>query len=162
MDKERRQQIVEKYSRFFRDENPVDGVILPLKGRFECDDGWLDLIESFFAEADRLNDTIRITQIKEKFGHLNIYYTGGSNELFTFSNKLSHESTKVCEMCGTRKFVGRTSKGWIKHICYSCFEEKKKSPRPLQAWMPNNKREFTLYMREQKLKRILNGNNSEN
>lgn len=79
---------------------------------FACGDGWFDLIETFCAQVQlnvEQNDMppVVANQVKEKWGTLSIYYTGG-NEI-TEGMRLMAEalSGRVCELCGCPGQPGR-------------------------------------------------------
>ena len=56
-----------------------------------------------------------ILQIKEKFGTLRFYYSGGTDRVRTLVGFAESMSACTCEKCGA---PGRaSSKGWIKTLC---------------------------------------------
>lgn len=60
-------------------------------------------------------------QIKEKFGHLTIYYVGGNEYIKGLVNQTEFLSNYVCETCGDfGPDVGKITKGWIHTICLNC------------------------------------------
>lgn len=79
---------------------------------------------------------IQIDQIKEKFGGLRFYFSGGDDYIYgmvSFAESLSYQ---ICETCGTTIGVGQT-KGWIHTICYHCHEKNDRA-KDLQ-WKPIRK-----------------------
>jgi hypothetical protein len=67
---------------------------------------------------------VEFTQVKEKFGSLRVYYSGGDNyidDLIYFAEDLT---TEVCAVCGSNQNVESTN-GWITFLCKNCFEENK-------------------------------------
>lgn len=56
-------------------------------------------------------------QVKEKFGELCFYYAGGNDVTKGMVVLAEYMSGYVCEVCGTTKDVGQTTKGWIKTVC---------------------------------------------
>ena len=68
---------------------------------------------------------ICITQIKEKYGNLCFYYHGGNEIIEGMVWLAEHQSSTICETCGTTEKVYQT-KGWIKTTCEKCtpFVEK--------------------------------------
>jgi hypothetical protein len=64
--------------------------------------------------------SIHIDQIKEKFGGLRFYYSGGDNEISGMTRLAESLSYKICEKCGTTLNVGQT-KGWIYTCCWDCL-----------------------------------------
>ena len=65
---------------------------------------------------------IRIDQIKEKFGGLRFYYSGGDDEISGMVRMAESLSYKICEYCGTTINVGRTQ-GWICVVCKDCYDK---------------------------------------
>ena len=76
---------------------------------------------------------LQIDQIKEKFGGLRFYYTGGDNTIDGMVSLAEGLSYRICEDCGTTKNIGRTS-GWIRYICLECHE--KIDPAKRVTWTP--------------------------
>ena len=70
--------------------------------------------------------TIRIDQIKEKFGGLRFYYTGGDDVVDGMASLAESLSYKICEACGTTKGVGQTS-GWIYTVCWDCRQKNERA-----------------------------------
>jgi len=66
--------------------------------------------------------SIRVTQIKEKFGCLCFYFDGGDDEIDGMVSLAEHQSFMTCEYCGTTKNVGHT-KVWISTICKTCHSQ---------------------------------------
>jgi hypothetical protein len=64
---------------------------------------------------------LQIDQIKEKFGGLRFYYSGGDDEISGMVRLAESLSYHICEFCGTTHNVGMT-KGWFSTICKSCLE----------------------------------------
>lgn len=59
------------------------------------------------------------TQVKEKFGGLRFYYSGGDNYIDGIVRMAEDLSMRTCEKCGGR--AGKTvNSGWIKTFCLSC------------------------------------------
>jgi len=66
--------------------------------------------------------TVTITQIKEKFGGLCFYYSGGDKVIEGMVDYAQSLSYRTCETCGTTSNVGRTC-GWIYTCCWDCLEK---------------------------------------
>ena len=83
--------------------------------------------------------TIQIDQIKEKFGGLRFYYSGGDDEIAGMVSLAENLSYNICEICGSTKDIGYT-KGWITTMCKECYEKnpKKESLRWEQTNEKNN------------------------
>lgn len=92
----------------------------------ECGNGWLKIIEILLEEADQWNKTctseyskIHISQIKEKYGSLRFYHSGG-NDIFVGMVKMAERMTKnICESCG---FLGKINPNdsYMKCECREC------------------------------------------
>lgn len=94
---------------------------------------WVEEYGKEFAEqdakegkaADPRNTTlipqVVATQVKEKFGGLRFYYSGGDERIegiVQFAESLSYN---ICEECGLfDRTVARNSSGWIRTTCRSC------------------------------------------
>lgn len=63
--------------------------------------------------------SVSITQIKEKFGGLRFYYSGGDDTTYGMVSLAESLSYKICEKCGTTINIGQTS-GWITTLCKEC------------------------------------------
>ena len=95
-------------------------------------DGWLDLVDKMCAELVELSPTIRLEQIKEKFGTLRAYTTWVPNPEQTdlaahyIIIRYEGESQSICEFTGRSGQLHQLSKhGWIKCVCPEVFEASK-------------------------------------
>jgi hypothetical protein len=60
----------------------------------------------------------KFDQIKEKFGGLRAYYSGGNDYIRGLVTMAETMSYKTCEMCGNK---GKPNKsGWITTLCQEC------------------------------------------
>lgn len=122
---------------------------------FDHRDGWFWILDQLFSSIqfhvdnnnrwspdDKKINQVVATQIKEKFGGLCVYFSGGDdviNGMVSYAESLSH---KTCEYCGTMKNVGSTT-GWVSICCEDCHNnveslnrlswEKHKDDLPLKA-----------------------------
>lgn len=62
------------------------------------------------------------TQVKEKFGGLRFYVTGGSDRHYAYIRMAEAMSYTTCEECGATQGVYRTS-GWVHTTCRPCAAE---------------------------------------
>jgi len=100
----------------------------------ECGAGWIPLLDILFHYADEWNrtvpedddDRIQIDQVKEKFGGLRFYYTGGSPEFRGMVEMAEMLSSNICERCGDRGERGDIGGGWISTQCRRCVGSKDK------------------------------------
>lgn len=140
MNKILEKDLIEKYPRILKDMyGPMKKTCLHFG--IECADGWYFLLNKVFAQIqqhidDHCCDVVSIDgkessvpqfvalQIKEKFGSLRIYFSGGDDycsSIIAFAETLSFG---ICENCGKmNEQVGRVEKGWIQSLCASCSSE---------------------------------------
>ena len=136
--------LYEKYPDLFanKDKTPMESC---MSFGIECNLGWYELLSSvcwkiFQYErniADRIkirNDNgkendqsdldyvpVKFDQIKEKFGGLRIYYSGGDYYIDGLISMAEEMSYKTCERCGC---PGTPNKqGWIMTLCDNCRED---------------------------------------
>ena len=105
---------------------------------FECGDGWFPILNQLMGNIqhhiDWKNRTeevvaqVTLDQVKEKFGTLRFYYTGGDDYISGLVSMAESMSGITCETCG--KPGTSTGGGWIKTAClehggqdYSTSEE---------------------------------------
>lgn len=90
---------------------------------FECGDGWYDLIDllcnaiTHHLKYNAPPDTppVIAEQIKEKFGTLRFYYSGGDRKVDAYVEMAELMSGRICEVCG--KPGKPNDGGWIKTTC---------------------------------------------
>jgi hypothetical protein len=85
----------------------------------ECGDGWYQLIRQFCESASKRGDPIRLSQIKEKWGGLRVYYYGGDEFVAGACEVVERLSYFVCEGCGKPGVCARTG-GWYRTECGEC------------------------------------------
>lgn len=103
----------------------------------DCDDGWYDLINKLcrniqgyidhhgnnLSEDEMESFQVVATQIKEKFGSLRFYYSGGDEYIEGMIRMAEAMSSSICESCGSKSEV--QTNGWIKNLCHPCAEKRK-------------------------------------
>jgi hypothetical protein len=62
--------------------------------------GWAPLINRVFDKLETIKGSIKIVQVKEKWGGLRIYTDYSNKELDKVIYDAEHESLEVCEVCG--------------------------------------------------------------
>lgn len=104
---------------------------------FEVGDGWFPLL----AEAAKKLEPLvvkyakrypeswkagfyRATQIKEKYGTLRFYISGGDDKIYAIIDKAERQSSKTCEICG--KPGKLRGKGWYYTRCLRCCGREQK------------------------------------
>ncbi len=97
---------------------------------FEHYDGWFNLIntfckcvQSYIDNNKHLNIPQMIaTQVKQKFGGLRFYYSGGNEKIHGMCRFLEYLSFTICEYCGK---PGTTDEeGYIETLCEECRNER--------------------------------------
>ena len=96
--------------------------------RFQCGDGWFNIIEDLSKKIEYFNASI--FRIKSKFGGLRIYFNiddiddiKNFNELQRFIDLAEIESYKTCEKCGAETKIDKED-GWFITLCSNCRKEK--------------------------------------
>lgn len=92
---------------------------------FECGDGWFNILNQLMGNIQHHIDSknkkeevvpqVVLDQVKEKFGTLRFYYTGGDDYIRGMVSMAEAMSGVTCEVCGK---PGETNYGgWIKTRC---------------------------------------------
>jgi hypothetical protein len=143
MDAELQNQLYEKYPDLFSNRNKGRMESCMYWG-IECNNGWYELLASVCWRVSQheknIEDRKRILadqpekikaeleyfpvkfdQVKEKYGGLRIYFSGGDDYVDGIVSMAEEYSYKVCEVCGN---AGKPNKGgWITTLCESCREK---------------------------------------
>jgi hypothetical protein len=85
----------------------------------ECGSGWDDLIENTLEQLEAVNQDVVIDQIKEKFGTLRIYFSGGGKEAEDIVGVAERQSALICESCGADGILTR-NRHWLMTACDKC------------------------------------------
>lgn len=88
---------------------------------FECGDGWYDLIAECGAKIHAIDPSVRVEQVKEKFGTLRFYvshYPAGVHEAVC---EAEQRSAVTCEDCGAAGELRQG--GWLRTLCDGCHVE---------------------------------------
>jgi len=90
--------------------------------------GWFKIIDALCEYAqwhidhtDEPCEQVVFRQIKEKFGGLRVYYSGGDSTIRGMVMMAETWASQTCEMCGNPG-VTRTS-GWISTLCDDHYKE---------------------------------------
>lgn len=90
---------------------------------FECNDGWYNIIYTLCClievhQKSQKSDytPVVVQQVKEKFGTLRFYYTGGDDTVSGMVAYAEAISGMTCQVCGDR---GTTDwkKSWVRTTC---------------------------------------------
>ena len=124
MRKELDEALCAKYPEIFRDRNG-DMRTTAMCWGFECGDGWYNIIDGLCAtiqnrEYNNKRNNIQIapvvaTQVKEKYGTLRFYYSGGDDYIDGAVSMAEHMSEVTCEKCGAPGKL--QSYGWAYTAC---------------------------------------------
>lgn len=93
----------------------------------EIGKGWLPLIEPIIERVHELNKAgadVRISQIKEKWGSLTIYFDSAPEELWKMAQEAAEKSMMICEQCGALATQTEIN-GWVHSLCANCLIERK-------------------------------------
>ena len=66
---------------------------------------------------------VKFDQIKEKYGGLRLYFSGGDDYVEGLVSMAEAFSYKVCEVCGNKGEPNKS--GWISTLCESCRVDNK-------------------------------------
>lgn len=140
MDADLENTLYSKYPNFFsnKDKSPMESC---MSMGIECGNGWYDLINTICWEIQQRNKNIesrnkynpenneklldfKFDQIKEKFGGLRVYYSGGDDYVRGLVDLAETMSYRICENCGNKGYANKN--GWILTLCDSCRNSLKK------------------------------------
>jgi hypothetical protein len=97
---------------------------------FACGDGWFNILDQLMGNIQHHIDwknkntevvpQVTLDQVKEKFGTLRFYYTGGDDYISGMVTLAESLTGVTCESCGN---VGeRRGGGWVHTYCTPCEE----------------------------------------
>ena len=104
---------------------------------FECGDGWFNILDQLMGNIQHHIDwnnknfekgykqykqvpQVTLDQVKEKFGTLRFYYSGGDDEISGMVRMAESMSGVTCEGCGNPG--ERRGGGWVHTYCTPCEE----------------------------------------
>lgn len=103
-------------------------------GGFEIGEGWYQIIRALCSDiqahinwrnkenADEVEQVV-VEQIKEKFGGLRFYYTGGDSTIDGMVTIAEAWAEHTCEVCGNRG-SNRSVGGWLTTLCDTHYNER--------------------------------------
>ena len=102
---------------------------------FEIGPGWMGIMYDTAARLELLildaitedDDAWRLgyfraSQVKEKYGTLRFYLSGGTNEMYSIVDAAEKQSAKTCETCGKPGKV--RGEGWYYTACGPCAKKR--------------------------------------
>lgn len=143
MEEELQNKLYDRFPNLFVNRN-LDKRQSPMAYGITCGEGWYNILYSLcylitryeenYEHRKRYSETpveeytnVTFDQIKEKFGSLTIYYTGGDQFIKGAVAMASNISYKTCEVCGN---IGTpNTKGWIRVLCDKDREELEKNKK---------------------------------
>lgn len=95
---------------------------------FEVGDGWFTLLNKLILNLKQLDlpEDFKVLQVKEKFGGLRFYISGGNDAIYALIDDAGEQSYKICENCGEAGAPNGPSNkdedygGWITTLCDTC------------------------------------------
>ena len=95
---------------------------------WECGKGWWPLIEIIVAAITSFNaahpdSPVEVSQIKQKFGGLRIYYHNAPEDIKQLINVAIEASWHTCERCGATEGVTTNLEGYRLTLCTECRKE---------------------------------------
>jgi hypothetical protein len=100
---------------------------------FECGNGWFNILNQLCQNIQHHLDwknrdgqvvpQVTVDQVKEKFGTLRFYYTGGDDYISGLVSMAESMSGVTCESCGNIAESGSNG-GWVRTICTPCDEQR--------------------------------------
>lgn len=98
-------------------------------------------------------DQVHFDQVKEKWGQLRIYYTGGDEKIQNMVDFVEALSESICEECGKFDYsTGRTTRGWIRSLCRECSKNDERE-RDWEQTSPELEELFKLAMKDKEEKK---------
>ena len=107
---------------------------------FECGDGWFNILDQLMGNIQHHIDwknrkeevvaQVTLDQVKEKFGTLRFYYSGGDDAIDGMVRMAESMSGVTCEECSAP--AQTHGPGWIRTICEPC-EIKRETERAQYA-----------------------------
>ena len=107
---------------------------------FECGDGWFNILDQLMGNIQHHIDwknrkeevvaQVTLDQVKEKFGTLRFYYSGGDDVIDGMVRMAEAMSGVTCEECSAP--AQTHGPGWIRTICEPC-ETKRETERAQYA-----------------------------
>lgn len=130
MSPEKEKALQDKYPKIFGTSDPYEPYTIY---GIECGDGWYDLLDVLCRniqghldfkmkglETGEEKEAMQLiaTQVKQKFGTLRFYHSGGDEYTAGLIQMAEAISGMICETCGDKATV--KTGGWIRNICNAC------------------------------------------
>jgi hypothetical protein len=115
------QRLIKAYSGLYRDVSKLPSESLMCFG-FECGDGWFNILDRLSKALTDLDEDVVAVQVKEKYGTLRFYITGGSIIADNLIDRAEIESARTCEACGESGKM-RNVGHWLRTLCIEHYVE---------------------------------------
>ena len=83
--------------------------------------GWVDLAREMIDKIKKVNHIFTIYDMKEKWGHIDMYGYPYTPEVDEIISEYSYKSSRTCFQCG--KPATKYSTGYILPFCEECAKE---------------------------------------
>ena len=124
MKRELDQLLCERYSKMMVNRNKSMIETCMCWG-FDCGDGWFNILNQLMGSIQHhldwknknglVVDQVTLDQVKEKFGTLRFYYSGGDDVVDGMVRLAESMTCVTCEVCGSPGT--QNSSGWITTLC---------------------------------------------
>lgn len=130
MKKELDEKLVKEYPTIFKNRYSKINESCMAWG-FECGAGWYSIIdclcrciverEKNLTDKEKTVFPVVADQVKEKFGELRFYFSGGDEVIEGMVDMATELSRHTCEDCGnTSTAKVRSNFGWLSTLCDTC------------------------------------------
>jgi hypothetical protein len=127
----KQEEIFKKYPSLFKNKDLPPSQTCMCWG-IDCGEGWFVLVDELCKSINSYEKSVKcpnyqsvsFDQIKEKFGTLRVYFSGGDAYIEGLVAMAEQFSGRVCEKCGNQGKIRGT--GWIRTLCDDCHEEMQK------------------------------------
>jgi len=124
MNSENTTKLFSDFDHLFRNRHKTQKESLMCWG-FTCGDGWFPLVYSI---AQMITDYVAshpeadcaAFQVKEKFGGLRFYITGGDDTLRQKIDEICRQSFEMCEECSAPASIRDSHTGAVRTLCDNC------------------------------------------
>lgn len=116
--------LCERYPEIFKNRY-ADMQVTAMCWGFDCEDGWFQVLDSLCHRIQNHLDWVNrdeekvpqvvVDQVKEKFGSLRFYYTGGDDIIRGMVCMAESWAANTCEVCGNTGTM--RDGGWIRTLC---------------------------------------------
>ncbi len=130
MTPEKDDEICKKYPKIFKYRNSSDQRY-PILWGISCGDGWANIIDNackliqhrcdIVSDKEKKEFQVSAVQIKQKFGTLRFYVTGGDEFTQGIISMAEAMSSTTCEDCGN--YAVTSTDGWWMTQCEKCRSE---------------------------------------